>query len=122
MLTRPKAIQSTMIKIEPRWECFRGDVNKKAFSLTLTLSRWERESPAGVLNFFCNLPINSVTRFFQRLNVILPLPPGEGRGEGEANLLSNRIFIAILRTRLDWWHFARRAARPIPAENFARTP
>jgi hypothetical protein len=63
------------------------------FSLTLTLSRWERGQQSCALLLFGDYPANSVIRFFTRLNTILPLTPaatvrehggpGEGRGEGE---------------------------------------
>ena len=46
------------------------------FSLTPSLSRWERESPRPLLN-------RETLPFRSTLPTILPLPAGEGRGEGE---------------------------------------
>ncbi len=69
----------------------RDFVSCGAFSLTLTLSRWEREQPlVNFFEFIC-LPAEAVfcfamnqrREFVKRLEAILPLPAGEGRGEGE---------------------------------------
>jgi hypothetical protein len=61
------------------------------FSLTLTLSRWEREQPladfvkiarreAEAAFYFA---MKAPRDFVQKLGAFLPLPAGEGRGEGE---------------------------------------
>lgn len=47
------------------------------FPFTLAISRGEREQ------FSIGLPGFTDTRFADRLATILPLPGGEGRGEGE---------------------------------------
>ncbi len=52
-------------------------------SLTLTLSRWEREQLPAVFRFVSDRSANPVARILVRLRAILPLPAGEGRGEGE---------------------------------------
>jgi hypothetical protein len=61
------------------WQIF----NNAASSLTLTLSRWEREQPLL-------MPIKSASHraefsrcFAEKLGAFLPLPAGEGKGEGE---------------------------------------
>ena len=61
------------------------------FSLTLTLSRWEREQPladfvklarrgAEAAFYFT---IKAQRDFVRKPGMFLPLPAGEGRGEGE---------------------------------------
>jgi len=56
---------------------------KSRFSLTLTLSRWEREQVAcaSIIPKAARLNPNSGQR--AKLGAFLPLPQGEGRGEGE---------------------------------------
>jgi hypothetical protein len=56
---------------------------KAAFSLTLTLSRWERGQLALMQNNSRDYSINPAFGFAKKLETILPLPAGEGRGEGE---------------------------------------
>ncbi len=51
----------------------------------LSLSRWERETAIVRLSLCKYLPANPVARIFKSLNAILPLPAGEGRGEGESS-------------------------------------
>ncbi len=54
-----------------------------SFPLTLTLSLGEREQqPPGVCSAHSGLG-NSVVSISERRRTILPLPKGEGRGEGE---------------------------------------
>ena len=55
------------------------------FSLTLTLSRWEREQPSARFGFTPVRPANPVAGFCVGRDAFLPLPAGEGRGEGERN-------------------------------------
>jgi len=56
------------------------------YALTLTLSPGEREQQPLLLRFFDDFPANTVSRFFVRLKTILPLPSGEGRGEGNGHV------------------------------------
>jgi len=58
-------------------------MNFTAFPLTLTLSLREREQqlPASLTSII--RLANPALRFAKRLDTILPLPGGEGRGEGE---------------------------------------
>jgi len=57
-----------------------------SFPLTLTLSLGEREQkPPSVCLAHTRLA-NSVARMAERRRTILPLPSGEGRGEGEQNV------------------------------------
>jgi N-glycosylase/DNA lyase len=51
--------------------------------LTLTLSRGEREQQSTISSYSENRPANSAVRPVKRLRPILPLPRGEGRGEGK---------------------------------------
>jgi len=67
----------------------------EAFSLTLTLSRWERGQPSHARCFSearraitVSLPSRKReqtfdTRIIRSVQSLLPLPAGEGRGEGE---------------------------------------
>ena len=62
-----------------------------AFSLTLTLSRWEREQPLVATK---TMEAGSAERsrgIAQRRGAFLPLPAGEGRGEGESGALAQRL-------------------------------
>src|SRR6185312_7042547 len=58
-------------------------MNNASVPLTLTLSRGEREQQAMSPRWFVKLLANTAIGFVLRLNKILPLPKGEGRGEGE---------------------------------------
>ncbi|MBI3850268.1 MAG: cbb3-type cytochrome oxidase assembly protein CcoS [Verrucomicrobia bacterium] len=51
--------------------------------LTLTFSRREREQQARASDLANARPAISDSRHLQNLTAILPLPAGEGRGEGE---------------------------------------
>ena len=53
------------------------------FSLTLTLSRWEREQPLSAFGNSDDDRTEASRSFAKRLETIPPLPKGEGRGEGE---------------------------------------
>ena len=55
----------------------------KALSLTLTLSRWERELPLDVFLQFASRGAAVSRGFAKALGAFLPLPAGESRGEGE---------------------------------------
>jgi len=57
------------------------------FSLTLTLSRWEREQPLTVFRTASGFQAEASCRFARRLGAFLPLPKVEGRGEGKVNLV-----------------------------------
>jgi len=55
------------------------------FSLTLALSRWQREQQAALAGFSDTHPANPVAGFRKRRPTVLPLPKGEGRREGKAD-------------------------------------
>jgi hypothetical protein len=57
----------------------------KCFPLTLTLSLREREQQASVGCLADNFWTTSGTVMIERRWTILPLPKGEGRGEGKRN-------------------------------------
>ena len=52
-------------------------------SLTLTLSRWEREQPLDNFLKFESRRAEFSDGFAKARRAFLPLPAGEGRGEGE---------------------------------------
>ena len=54
--------------------------------LTLTLSLGERELTARTLGFSAGHSANPAASFLTRRRIILPLPAGEGRGEGDHSL------------------------------------
>src|SRR2546425_8235225 len=56
-----------------------------SFPLTLTLSLGEREPPQGACIAHTGFA-NSVAGTAERRRTILPLPRGEGRGEGNENV------------------------------------
>jgi hypothetical protein len=56
---------------------------KPRSALTLTLSRWEREQPLATSIKFASHRAEDRRGFAEKLGAILPLPQGEGRGEGE---------------------------------------
>jgi hypothetical protein len=56
-----------------------------ALSLTLTLSRWERGQPLDTLLKFGGRGAECSRKLRETLGTILPLPEGEGRGEGKRN-------------------------------------
>ena len=58
-------------------------LNLSAFSLILTFSRWEKEPP--LIGFVKSESLQAESRFsFTKvLGALLPLPAGEGWGEGE---------------------------------------
>jgi hypothetical protein len=58
-------------------------MNFHTFPLPLTLSLREREQQLHVSNFSTGCVANPALRFAKRRETILPLPGGEGRGEGE---------------------------------------
>ena len=68
---------------------FRRPIRCGALPLTLTLSRQEREQPLdGQLKFASHRA--EVSRYFsETLEPMLPLPGGEGRGEGERDTFNN---------------------------------
>jgi hypothetical protein len=59
--------------------------DKVCFPLTLTLSLGEREQQAARFSFSNARLANPVAGFRVRRDTILPLPKGEGRGEGKEN-------------------------------------
>jgi len=67
------------------------NTNCDIFSLTLTLSRWEREQRFALTGGLMAAFTNPARDFFDRRKQFLPLPAGEGRGEGERGKI---IFIA----------------------------
>jgi hypothetical protein len=56
-----------------------------AFPLILTFSRREKEQPLVGFLKSVSLQAESSFSFAQTLGAFLPLPAGEGRGEGEHN-------------------------------------
>ncbi len=63
-----------------------------SFPLTLALSRWERER---------RIPRGDESRSFGLVKAglaILPLPKGEGRGEGNSSPLKSNLELATLAT------------------------
>jgi hypothetical protein len=54
-----------------------------AFPLILTFSRWEKERPLGGFVKSVSSQAESRFAFTKTLGAFLPLPAGEGRGEGE---------------------------------------
>jgi hypothetical protein len=54
-----------------------------AFPLILTFSRREKESPLVGFVKYESLQAESRFRYAEPLGALLPLPAGEGRGEGE---------------------------------------
>ena len=54
--------------------------------LTLTLSHREREQQSARFDFFQAPLAVSELELLKRLGAILPLPKGEGRGEGKGSL------------------------------------
>ncbi len=59
---------------------------KPSFPLTLTLSPGEREQRPPGTCFANTVLANSVAGIPERQRTILPLPKGEGRGEGKGNV------------------------------------
>jgi hypothetical protein len=70
-----------------------------AFPLTLTLSQRERGQPAVVCVFPDARPANPALHFSERRSAFLPLPMGEGRGEGGRSNKTNSLPCAW---RLAW--------------------
>jgi hypothetical protein len=62
---------------------YRRFVRFAAFPLILTFSRREKEQPLVSFVKHESLQAESRFRFAQALGTFLPLPAGEGRGEGE---------------------------------------
>jgi hypothetical protein len=62
------------------------------FSLTLPLSRWEREQPLADCLKFGGQQAEEHRRFTKRRGAFLPLPAGEGRGEGQRLLRESATF------------------------------
>ena len=60
-----------------------------AFPFTLPFSQGEREHPLGNSVFSKACPANPASSLSKGLETILPLPGGEGRGEGERSLKTN---------------------------------
>jgi hypothetical protein len=63
-------------------------MSAKLFPLTLTFSQREREQQSDLAVGHRNRPANPVAKISERLNSILLLPLGEGRDEGNENLIS----------------------------------
>jgi hypothetical protein len=61
------------------------------FPLTPTLSLWEREQRASDGCLANNCLANSGTAVIERRWTILPLPKGEGRGEGEPSVANPTV-------------------------------
>ncbi len=59
------------------------NTNHAPFPLTLTRSLGEREKQPDATRFSNGLPTNPALSFPAGRKTILPLPEGEGRGEGE---------------------------------------
>ncbi|TAL03867.1 MAG: cbb3-type cytochrome oxidase assembly protein CcoS [Verrucomicrobia bacterium] len=66
----------------------------QSLSLTPTLSRWEREQPANASDSLEARPAISDSRNLPTRESVLPLPAGEGRGEGERNAKQQRHFMS----------------------------
>ncbi len=70
---------------------FRREHKVSRLPLTLTLSPAEREQPLAILLKFVSREAEDRRGFAKNLGAFLPLPWGEGQGEGErvANLIFN---------------------------------
>ena len=66
------------------------------FPLTLTLSLREREQRAFDVCSAKNCSPNSAPVVIERRGTVLPLPKGEGRGEGEPSVANPTVQYVIL--------------------------
>jgi hypothetical protein len=66
-------------------------------ALILTFSPKEKEQRSHLSDFADNRPANPVAGFRVRLQMILPLPGGEGRSEGERETFFNATGLAEIR-------------------------
>jgi lipopolysaccharide transport protein LptA len=71
---------------------FYANIKNAAFPLTLTFPPGEREQQASLLGFLKVRPTNSVTRYFERPNSILP----EGEGKRLVQFLTVVLFLNVL--------------------------
>jgi hypothetical protein len=72
-----------------------------ASSLTLTLSRWERELTLAAADLSGVLRVSDSRSSAEMRPTLLPLPAGEGRGEGEAVTAKERLHFNLNRTNLN---------------------
>jgi hypothetical protein len=66
-------------------------INNTCCPLTQALSPGEREQPLDIFDEFENRGAKSSREFVKTLGTILPLPAGEGRGEGERGVESRDL-------------------------------
>ena len=94
------SVESRVIgNLEPLFEGANSGKSNVSFPLTPALSPKERENRSPVLRQ-SSAPLCSESR-----NACLPLPKGEGRGEGEANVSRRKVPVLLCRKLPD--HFMR---------------